>query len=216
MDWVEACKGIPVKDGKPVEERQWEIIRALVWCAQQAAENPNSYRTEIDPVRPIRFARSPPPPFIQADNWAWGCIHTFLDTPARGTPLKVPVALYDETTDKGFLAALSLEVLHPGGVGQLHHPADAFALSALSSCNAGRFCFSPDTFSSTARRGNRGDSGDSYLVGFVSTSRSTGGWHGLPHQTAKRCPDLKPDASPGSRPGRILDRALRTFPMKTF
>jgi MFS family permease len=80
----------------------------------------------------------------------------------------------------------------------------------------GRFCFSPGTSSSTARRGNRGDTGDSYLVGFVSTSRSTGGWHGLPHQTAKRCPDLKPDASPGSRPGRILERALRTFPMKTF
>ncbi len=106
------------------EMTKWDVVRRLLWCAEQAATDADFYRTEVDRVC---FALADTPEFIEHDKkWAWGCIRTFLDVPIRGRPVHVPVALVDESKGTGFLTTLVLEVLD-GSAGEIfHHPADAF------------------------------------------------------------------------------------------
>jgi hypothetical protein len=103
---------------------QWNIIRTLVWCAEQAIASPQHFRTEVD--RSI-LALADVPRFVEErEEWAWCCVRTFLDVHFHR--VEIPVVGWNQRadTDGGFLATLVLEV-STNGAGQLtHHPADVF------------------------------------------------------------------------------------------
>lgn len=101
--------------------QQWDAMRALIWCAEQAVASPHDN---------LHFPESAHPGFIAGrEAWAWLCLRTLSD--ARSHTIEIPVALLEkeEVDDKetGFAAGLTLEVL-PGGLGRVaHHPADLLA-----------------------------------------------------------------------------------------
>ena len=118
MQWVEVCQ-----EEWPVDPRTWNIVRALVWCAEQAAYHPDFYRTEVDRVC---FAIGALPDFIERHKTrAWGCIRNFIDTPPWKPSVRVPVALVDKAASTGFIAWFSQEV-RDAGHGPIHYAADVF------------------------------------------------------------------------------------------
>jgi hypothetical protein len=117
---------------------QWEIAAGLVWCAEQAAKAPatlkaspsaeglEAYRKGVELERccfAIRSERYVPE---SLRDWAWGCIRTFLNVPARGRVLHIPAVAWRPAENEGFMLTLRLELMEGGTGGVLHHPEDAF------------------------------------------------------------------------------------------
>jgi hypothetical protein len=83
MTWVEECREFAQS-----ERQEWQIAKTLAWCAEQAKNYPDFYRTEVDHVC---FAIGGLPTFIEHDKtWAWGCIRNFIDTPPWKPSVRVP------------------------------------------------------------------------------------------------------------------------------
>ena len=107
---------------------QWDIVLALVWCAEQAATSPDFYCTHIDEVG---FAAVDVPEFIKrCDVWAWICIRILLGAPRRHAGMPVAGWNKQHGENGGFLATLFLDVLDSGAGQVVHHPVDAFSTQA--------------------------------------------------------------------------------------
>ena len=107
--------------------RDWRFVQCMLWCGEQAATRPESYRTEIDRVC---FTLADTPESIENPAWAWVCSRTLLQV--AGRRVDVPIPLWDERKgeNRGFIATLVLEVLERGAQQVVPHPIDTFCTRA--------------------------------------------------------------------------------------
>jgi hypothetical protein len=112
---------------------QWNTVRTLVFCADQAVTNPDAYRNESKDAltleEAIFAAIKDTPDFIngnEAKVSAWICIRTLLDAPSRR--VEAPIAGWEKEKGEsgGFIASFVLETLDKGGGQFVHHPIDTF------------------------------------------------------------------------------------------
>ena len=119
---------------------QWDAVRMLVFCADQAVNNPNPYRDDTYDATALEQAiftsLMNKPDIISGEDiasaWIW--IRTLIGDQSQGfgaqsRSVETPIAGWDKDERVEFIATLSLETMKGGGR-IAHHPIDAFTLLA--------------------------------------------------------------------------------------
>ena len=124
LDWVAESQ-----QDFPQDLKRYQVARALIRCAYLAERLTKTLKSQTQPFGEIDEAlnalKGTPDACIPPgqEDWARGCIYSFL-TPLQW-PLQVdmPVAAVDGQTGKGFIGILKLEA-SPHAVGLSHYPGD--------------------------------------------------------------------------------------------